>query len=84
MVRLSRIVIGVCLGGVFACRLMIDQSMVDVRAQAEKALLVFRGRVLTVGPDPVEKGKLTTSRIFDQLASDLEFPSFALPTYLEG
>jgi hypothetical protein len=36
-------------------RLMIDQSMVDVRAQAEKAPLVFRGRVLTVGPDPVEK-----------------------------
>jgi hypothetical protein len=34
---------------------MIDQSMVDVRDQAEKAPLVFRGRVLTVGPDPVEK-----------------------------
>jgi hypothetical protein len=45
--------------GLFAAplwsRLMIDQSMVDVRAQAEKAPLVFRGRVLTVGPDPVEK-----------------------------
>ena len=36
-------------------RLMMDQSMVDVRAQAEKASLVFRGRVLTVEPDPVEK-----------------------------
>jgi hypothetical protein len=64
MMRLSRIVMGVCLVGVAACffaaplwsRLMIDQSMVDVRAQAEKAPLVFRGRVLTVGPDPVEKG----------------------------
>ena len=63
MVRWSRIVVGVCLVGVAACffaaplwsRLMVDQSMVDVRAQAEKAPLVFRGRVLTVGPDPVEK-----------------------------
>jgi hypothetical protein len=63
MVRLSRIVMGVCLVGVAACffaaplwsRLVEDQSMVDVRAQAEKAPLVFRGRVLTVGPDPVEK-----------------------------
>src|SRR5580704_18921804 len=63
MVRRSRIGVGVCLVGVAACffaaplwsRLMIDQSMVDVRAQAEKAPLVFRGRVLTVGPDPVEK-----------------------------
>jgi len=63
MVRKSRIVMGVCLAGVAACffaapiwsRLMIDQSMVDVRDQAEKAPLVFRGRVLTVGPDPVEK-----------------------------
>jgi hypothetical protein len=63
MVRLSRIVMGVCLVGVAACffaaplwsRLMMDQSMVDVRAQAEQAPLVFRGRVLTVGPDPVEK-----------------------------
>lgn len=61
--RLSRIGMGVCLAGVSACffaaplwsRLMIDQSMVDVRAQAEKAPLVFRGRVLTVIPDPVEK-----------------------------
>jgi hypothetical protein len=64
MVRQSRIVVGVCLVGLAAClfavplwsRLMIDQSMVDVRAQAEEAPLVFRGRVLTVGPDPVEKG----------------------------
>jgi hypothetical protein len=63
MVRQSRIVMGFCLVGVAACffaaplwaRLMMDQSMVDVRAQAEKAPLVFRGRVLTVGPDPVEK-----------------------------
>jgi hypothetical protein len=63
MVRPSRIVMDVCLVGVSACffasplwpRLMIDQSMVDVRAQAEKAPLVFRGRVLTVGPDPAEK-----------------------------
>jgi hypothetical protein len=54
---------GVWLVGVAACffsatlwsRLVEDQSMVDVRAQAEKAPLVFRGRVLTVGPDPVEK-----------------------------
>lgn len=61
--RLRRIVTGGCLVGVSACffaapmrsRLMIDQSMVDVRAQAEEAPLVFRGRVLTVGPDPVEK-----------------------------
>jgi hypothetical protein len=36
-------------------RLTVDQSMVDIRAQAEKAPLVFRGRVLTVEPDPVEK-----------------------------
>ncbi len=63
MLRQSRIVMGVCLAGVAACffaaplwsRLMMDQSMVDVRAQDEKAPLVFRGRVLTVGPDPVEK-----------------------------
>lgn len=63
MVRQSRIVMGFCLVGVAACflaaplwsRLMIDQSMVDVRAQAEQAPLVFRGRVLTVGPDPAEK-----------------------------
>jgi HEAT repeat protein len=63
MMRQRRIVIGVCLVGVAACffaaplwsRLMMDQSMVDVRAQAEKAPLVFRGRVLTVGPDSVEK-----------------------------
>src|SRR5260370_9810387 len=63
MVRQGRIVIGVCLVGVAACffaaplwsRLMMDQSMVDVRAQAEKVPLVFRGRVLTVEPDPVEK-----------------------------
>lgn len=63
MVRLSRIVMGVCLVGAAACffaaplwsRLMIDQSMVDVRVQAEKAPLVFRGRVLTVEPDPAEK-----------------------------
>jgi len=63
MVRQSRIVMGFCLVAVPACffaaplwaRLMMDQSMVDVRAQAEKAPLVFRGRVLTVGPDPVEK-----------------------------
>jgi hypothetical protein len=34
---------------------MTDQSMVDVRSQAEEAPLVFRGHVLTVGPDPVEK-----------------------------
>jgi len=62
MVRPSRIVMGVCLVGVAACffaaplwsRLMMDQSMVDVRAQAEKAPLVFRGRVLTV-EHPVEK-----------------------------
>ena len=63
--RLSRIGMGVCLAGVSSCflaaplfsRLMIDQSMVDVRAQAEKAPLVFRGRILAVGPDPdpVEK-----------------------------
>ena len=63
MVRRNRIVMGVCLVGLAACflaaplwsRLMIGQSMVDVRGQAEKAPLVFRGRVLTVGPDPVEK-----------------------------
>jgi hypothetical protein len=63
MVRESRIVIGVCIVGVAASlfasplwpRLMMDQSMVDVRDQAEKAPLVFRGRVLTVGPDPAEK-----------------------------
>ena len=63
--RLSRIGTGVSLAAVSASffaaplwsRLMIDQSMVDVRAQAEKAPLVFRGRVLAVGPDPdpVEK-----------------------------
>lgn len=64
MVRLGRIVLGVCLAGMAACfiaaplwsRLMIDQSMVDVRDQAEKAPLVFRGHVLTVRPDPSEKG----------------------------
>ncbi len=63
MLRQSRIVMGVCLVGVTACffaaplwsRLVEDQSMVDVRGQAEKAPLVFHGRVLTVGPDPVEK-----------------------------
>ena len=63
MVRRTRLVVGVCLvsvaAGFFAAtlwsRLMIDQSMVDVRDQAEKAPLVFRGRVLTVEPDPVEK-----------------------------
>ena len=63
MVRRNRIATGVCLVGVAACffaaplwsRLVEDQSMVDVRAQAEKAPLVFRGRVLTVEPDPVEK-----------------------------
>jgi hypothetical protein len=36
-------------------RLVEDQSMVDVRDQAEKAPVVFRGRVLTVQPDPIEK-----------------------------
>jgi hypothetical protein len=63
MVRHSRIAMGVCLVGVAAgffaaplwSRLTVDQSMVDVRAQAEKAPLVFRGRVLTVESDPVEK-----------------------------
>ena len=63
MLRQSRIVMGVCLAGVAACffaaplwsRLVEDRSMVDVRAQAEQAPLVFRGRVLTVGPDPVKK-----------------------------
>src|SRR5258706_7562771 len=63
MLRQSRIVMGVCLVGVTACffaaplwsRLVEDQTMVDVRGQAEKAPLVFHGRVLTVGPDPVEK-----------------------------
>jgi hypothetical protein len=54
MVRRGRIDVAVCLVGVAACffaaplwsRLMGDQSMVDVRAQAEKAPVVFRGRVL--------------------------------------
>src|SRR5438046_4309418 len=63
MVRHSRTVMGACLVGVAAgffaaplwSRLTVDQSIVDVRAQAEKAPLVFRGRVLTVEPDPVEK-----------------------------
>lgn len=60
MVRRGRIAMGICLVGMVACfsaaplwsRLMIDQSMVDVRVQAENAPLVFRGLVLTVGPDP--------------------------------
>lgn len=63
MLRLSRIVMGVCIAGVGACffaaplwsRLMLDQSMLDVRDQAEKAPLVFRGRVLSVEPDSVLK-----------------------------
>jgi hypothetical protein len=63
MVRQSRTVVGFCLVGVAACsfaaplwsRLMMDQSMVDVRTQAEQAPLVFRGRVLTGGPDLIKK-----------------------------
>ena len=62
MMRRIRIVIGAYLVGVAAwffaaplgSRLVEYQSMVDVRAQAEKAPFVFRGRVLTVEPDPVE------------------------------
>ena len=63
MARRSQIVSGVSLVALAACffatrlrsRLMIDQSMMDVRDQAEKAPLVFRGRVLTVEPDPAEQ-----------------------------
>jgi hypothetical protein len=63
MVRRSRVVVSGCLVGLAAClfavplwsRLVEDQSMVDVRDQAEKTPMVFRGRVLTVQPDPIEK-----------------------------
>ncbi|MFZ0978244.1 MAG: HEAT repeat domain-containing protein [Candidatus Acidiferrales bacterium] len=65
MVRRSRVLVGGCLAGLAAClfavplwsRLMVieDQSMVDVRGQAENAPVVFRGRILTVQPDPIEK-----------------------------
>jgi hypothetical protein len=71
---------GFCLVGVAACffaaplwaRLMMDQSMVDVRAQAEKAPLVFRVRVrvgLSVVLVAVTVEHLSTS---EDLSADLE------------
>jgi hypothetical protein len=63
MVPRRRVAAGGCLVGLAACflavplwsRLMVDQSMVDVRRLADNAPVMFRGRVVSVQPDPIEK-----------------------------
>ena len=63
MVPRRRVAVCGCLVGLAACflavplwpRLMVDQSMVDVRRLADNAPITFRGRVVSVQPDPIEQ-----------------------------
>ena len=63
MARRWNTALAVCTGGLLAIfsvppmwsRLMEDQGMVDVRDQAEKSQLVFRGQVVAVTPDTQNK-----------------------------